>query len=136
MDPIANLASQRACVAEISEINARWSAAGAPTAADLERLADLAAELAAFVEALDTWRANGGFDPYTSTCAASLVRSCAEGMPAHLMRQLLDSVMHYIGQDVRVKVMHEVPAAYNAFNGREIVSTHIAAPPPRPSTTN
>jgi hypothetical protein len=136
MDPIANLASQRACVAEINEINARWSAAGAPTAADLERLADLAEQLAELVEALDAWRVNGGFDPYITTCVASLVRSCAEGMPAHLMRQLLDSVMHYIGQDVRVKVMHEVPAAYNAFHGREIVATHVASPPPRPSTTN
>jgi hypothetical protein len=136
MDPIANLASQRACVAEINAINARWRATSELSPADLARLAELAEQLAELVEALDTWRANGGFDPYTTTCVASLVRSCTEGMPAHLMRQLLDSVMHYIGQDVRVKVMHEVPAAYNAFNGREIVSTHVAAPPPRPSTTN
>ncbi len=136
MDPIANLDSQRACVTEINAINARWQATGELSPADLARLAELAEQLAELVEALDTWRSNGGFDPYTSTCAASLVRSCAEGMPAHLMGQLLDAVMHYIGQDVRVKVMHEVPAAYNAFNGREIVATHVASPPPRPSTTN
>jgi hypothetical protein len=43
----------------------------------------------------------------------------------HYTEQLLDCVMHYLPQDVRAKVMHEVPQAYNAYCEREIVVTIV-----------
>lgn len=35
--------------------------------------------------------------------------------------QLLRALMYYLPMDVRGKVIRDVPAAYNAFHGREIV---------------
>ena len=42
-------------------------------------------------------------------------------MTEHEARQLLDAVMYYLPMDVRHKIMREVPLAYNAYCGREIV---------------
>lgn len=42
-------------------------------------------------------------------------------MGYHDMAMLLDSVLHYIGPDIRRKVMSEVPKAYNAYCGSEII---------------
>jgi hypothetical protein len=63
MDPAANLKEQRELAAKIIEDVDRegeWSREGLEeTASDAERLAEL-------VQALDEWRRNGGFDPYTT----------------------------------------------------------------------
>lgn len=58
MDPNANLKRQRELAAEIID------GYGNRDASDI---ADLAAELAELVQALDEWRQNGGFDPYAQT---------------------------------------------------------------------
>lgn len=42
-------------------------------------------------------------------------------MSDHQKNQLIDALMHYLPMDVRGKVMREVPAAYNAYCGREVV---------------
>jgi hypothetical protein len=143
MDPIANLETQRASVAEINEIKDRWPATGDPPAADVARLQELAEQLAEQVEALDAWRTQGGFDPYSPAGSMGGPRaddgpaatSGRENMSPHLMGQLLDSLMYRIPQDVRGKVMHEVPAAYNAWCGRQVVVTHVVPPPGPESTT-
>lgn len=36
---------------------------------------------------------------------------------------LLETLMHYADGDMRARLMSEVPAAYNAWCGREVVST-------------
>lgn len=138
MDPIANLDAQRASVAEINEIRARLPDSGAAPAADIARLQQLAEQLAEQVEALDTWRTQGGFDPYSPAGSAGgmqgddgpPVTTGRESMSPHLMGQLLDAVMYRTPQEVRGRVMHEVPAAYNAWFGRQIVVTHVLPPPP------
>lgn len=55
MDPKANLKRQREIAAEIVDC-------------DLpdEAVANLGAELAELVQALDEWRLKGGYDPYTA----------------------------------------------------------------------
>lgn len=58
MDPNANLKRQRELAAEIID------GYGNRDASDI---ADLAAELAELVQALDEWRLRGGFDPYAQT---------------------------------------------------------------------
>jgi hypothetical protein len=55
MDPIANIAEQRALAREI--IEAQDDALGGADPELVDRLAEL-------VLALDEWRRNGGFDPY------------------------------------------------------------------------
>jgi hypothetical protein len=54
-----------------------------------------------------------------------------ENMTDHQKDQLIVSLMHYLPLDVRGKVMHEVPQAYNAFCGREVVVTAVN-PVPQP----
>jgi hypothetical protein len=133
MDPIANVKAQRASVAEINEIADRCLASGEPPAGEGARLQELAVQLAEQVEALDTWRTRGGFDPYLAPGAdyAPVADAVAPGrfgraqMCSHLMAQLLDAVMYRIPMEVRRAVMHEVPAAYNAWCGREIVTTSV-----------
>jgi hypothetical protein len=49
----------------------------------------------------------------------------ANTMTNHEKDLLLDSLMHYLTPDIRRKVMHEVPSAYNAYCGREIVVTIV-----------
>lgn len=39
----------------------------------------------------------------------------------HAMKQLLDAFFYHCPQDLRGKVMTEVPAAYNHYHGRDIV---------------
>lgn len=39
----------------------------------------------------------------------------------HHSDQLLEAVFHYMGQDLRGRLMTECPAAYNAYVGREVV---------------
>lgn len=39
----------------------------------------------------------------------------------HHAEQLLDTVFHYMGQELRGRLMVECPAAYNAYCGREVV---------------
>ena len=46
-------------------------------------------------------------------------------MTDHQRQQLLDALMHYVGPDVRRKVMRELPLAYNAYCGREIVKVTL-----------
>lgn len=55
MDPNANLKRQRELAAEIIDGYGNRD------------IADLAAELAELVQALDEWRLKGGFDPYAQT---------------------------------------------------------------------
>jgi hypothetical protein len=53
----------------------------------------------------------------------------------HHMEQLLDLLFHLMGQDMRRRVMSELPAAYNDYVGSDIVQvlrTHdgsILTPP-------
>lgn len=42
-------------------------------------------------------------------------------MTTHQMELLLASVKHYMPQDLRAKVMREVPEAYNAWVGHDVV---------------
>jgi hypothetical protein len=42
-------------------------------------------------------------------------------MTTHQMEMLLASVKHYMPQDLRAKVMREVPDAYNAWVQRDVV---------------
>jgi hypothetical protein len=119
MDPIANLETQRASAAEINAIVDRRTR-GDQRDSDLTRIEELAGALAEHVEALDSWRIHGGFDPYAPAGAAS-----GESMCSRLQAQLLAAVMHRIPMDVRLEVMHEVPAAYNAWCGRAIVTTQV-----------
>jgi hypothetical protein len=42
-------------------------------------------------------------------------------MTDHHKDQLLDALMYRVGPDIRGAVMREVPAAYNAYVGREVV---------------
>jgi hypothetical protein len=122
MDPIANLEAQRASVAEINAITDR-QASRDPRDTDLAQIQGLASQLAEQVEALDAWRTHGGFDPYASPVALG-----REQISWHLMGQLLDALMYRIPMEVRRQVMHEVPAAYNAWCGRRIVVTHVTPP--------
>lgn len=46
-------------------------------------------------------------------------------MTDHQRQQLLDALMHYLPMDVRRKIMLEVPQAYNAYCGREIVRVEV-----------
>ncbi|HEX4188593.1 MAG TPA: hypothetical protein VHY83_11900 [Solirubrobacteraceae bacterium] len=39
----------------------------------------------------------------------------------HHRDQLLDFLFHVMGQDLRARVMRELPAAYNDYHGSEIV---------------
>jgi hypothetical protein len=66
MDPVVNLEAQRALVAEANAIRDRWPHDGNPPAGDVARLQDVALELVELVQALDEWRVQGGFDPYTT----------------------------------------------------------------------
>lgn len=61
MDPIANIKEQRDLAAAIIE---RTDAAD--RGEDATWLIDYAQRLAELVIALDEWRTNGGFDPYTT----------------------------------------------------------------------
>lgn len=74
MDPIANLRALRALVAEANAIQDRWSN-GSPPPSVPRRLQEIAIELAQLVEALDDWRAAGGFDPYATAPDASALAS-------------------------------------------------------------
>ena len=40
----------------------------------------------------------------------------------HHKNQLLDTLFHYMDQDTRALLMREVPQAYNAAVGREVVT--------------
>jgi hypothetical protein len=46
-------------------------------------------------------------------------------MTQHQKDQLLDAVMYHLPIDVREKVMREVPEAYNAYCGRDILQTRV-----------
>jgi hypothetical protein len=59
MDPIANINQQRAIASEI--IN---SIDGMPDSWEMDRITEMAQELAGLVQDLDAWRKRGGFDPY------------------------------------------------------------------------
>lgn len=52
-----------------------------------------------------------------------------DNMTDHQRRQLLDALMHHLTPETRRKVMREVPQAYNAYCGREIV--HVTTPTDR-----
>lgn len=63
--------------------------------------------------------------PYAAKILELEAQLAAERMTDHQKNQLLDALMHYLPMDVRRKVMHEVPQAYNAWCGREVVSTTV-----------
>jgi hypothetical protein len=44
----------------------------------------------------------------------------------HQMLQLLEALGHYMDQDLRHKIMRELPLAYNAWMGRTIMCVHVA----------
>jgi hypothetical protein len=46
-----------------------------------------------------------------------------EATPRHVER-LLEVALHYMGQDLRQRLMVEAPDAYNAYHGRTIVGPH------------
>lgn len=65
-----------------------------------------------------------------ASVAAQREMFAANGLPggsAALMRsdhhknQLLDALMQYLPSDLRSKVAHEVPEAYNAYHARHIM---------------
>lgn len=62
MDPLANIREQRALVANIRYLWKRYDETRSPV--DREAAITASLELVELVEALDTWRRNGGFDPY------------------------------------------------------------------------
>lgn len=119
MDPTANLEAHRVSAAEIIAILNRRTR-GDRRDSDASRIEELAGQLAEQVEALDSWRIAGGFDPYTAPGAPEREQMCSR-----LQAQLLEAVMYRVPMDVRREVMHEVPAAYNAWCGREIVTTEV-----------
>lgn len=41
--------------------------------------------------------------------------------------QLIGVLMHYCDQDTRGKLMAEVPSAYNAYCGREVVEVRVTS---------
>ena len=43
-------------------------------------------------------------------------------MSDHHKDQLLDALMYRLGMDARVVLMAEVPAAYNAYVGRDVMT--------------
>lgn len=45
----------------------------------------------------------------------------AKAMSDHHKTQLIDAFMYYCPMDVRGKLMREVPEAYNAYCGRDVV---------------
>ena len=49
----------------------------------------------------------------------------------HQKDQLLDALMYYLPMDIRQKLMRELPQAYNAWCGREIVRVVPASEPGR-----
>jgi len=129
MDPVANLMAQRARVAEINAITDR-QASGDLHDTDVARIQVLAAQLAEHVEALDIWRTRGGVDPYPHLANdSSPTTPPREDMSWHLMAQLLDALMYRVPMEERRQVMHEVPAAYNAWYGRTIVVTRVVPAP-------
>lgn len=59
MDPIANINQQRAIASEILN-----SIDGMPDSWEIDRIAEMAQELAGLVQDLDKWQSAGGFSPY------------------------------------------------------------------------
>ncbi len=51
----------------------------------------------------------------------------SQEMPTHHRDQLLDALMHYLPMDVRGKIMREVPAAYNAWVGRDVLTVTVTS---------
>jgi hypothetical protein len=68
MDPHANVREQRELAAKIvALIDEGTRDDGTLVDEAAQEIAELADRLAELVQALDEWRRNGGFDPYTNT---------------------------------------------------------------------